>query len=165
MEVAGLTAPVGQVFSGGRLGGGGRSIREFPNSLYLSSSNCSTGEDFPENPDESTMVSFQRYARGIRTPEVDDSKDLVTSGVLLTLQLGTGSEPLLPRPVTFECKAVSEAFIPSIPLFLSFRTVDIRVEFAASAPMVMVVIVQLSTLCSNIPSLVAYSLPKKPSHH
>ena len=93
---------------------------------------------------------------------VGDSKDLVTSDVLSALQLRTGNEPLLPRLVTFECKAVSKAFIPIIPLFLSSRTVNIRITFSASASTVMVAstIARLSTLCPNIQFLVLYSLPK-----
>jgi len=72
-------------------------------------------KSFQRIPTKAEWSRFQKYARGIRTLEVDDSKDLVTSDVLLKLQLRTGNEPLLPRLVTFECKAVSEAFIPFIP--------------------------------------------------
>ena len=93
---------------------------------------------------------------------MDDFGDLITPDVLLALQLRTSNDPLLPRLGTFECKAVSQAFVPFVPLFLSSRTSEITIGFVASAPMVMVAstIARLSTLCPNIQSLVIIPLPR-----
>lgn len=98
----------------------------------------------------------------MRELTVDASQDLLTSDVLLTLQLRTDNEPLLPNLRSLECEAASEAFIPFIPLFLSPGTIEITLKFAASAPTVMVAsaIARLSKLCPNIQSLQLDVLPR-----
>ena len=119
-------------------------------------------KSFERIPTKDEWNRFRKYARGKRKLKVDPSEDLVVSDVLFVLQLRTGNEPLLPGLEAFECGAASEAFVPFIPLFLSPRTVEIRIRFAASAPTVMVAstIARFSTLCPNIQSLILDPLPR-----
>ena len=97
----------------------------------------------------------------MRKLKMDVSKDLVALDVLSVLQLRTGNESLLPGLRVFECEAVSEAFAPFIPLFLSPGTINIGIKFDENTPTVMVAstIAQFSTLCPNIRSLLLDLLP------
>lgn len=64
-------------------------------------------------------------------------KDLVTSEVLLALQLHTGNEPLLPRLEGFGCVNTTADFIPFIPLFFALKTTEICIRFTPSPSTVM----------------------------
>ena len=94
--------------------------------------------------------------------EVDNSQDLVTSDVLLTLQFCTGNEPLLPRLESFASMNTTRDFIPFIPLFLSQKTIDIHINFAFIPPTVTVAltIARFPTLCPHIQYLLLDPLPK-----
>jgi len=96
---------------------------------------------------------------------VDTSKDPVTSDILLTLQLRTTNEPLLPNLKTFECGGVmTEAFIHFIPTFLSRETTEIDIVFDEDSPIVMVasMITNLSTPCPNLERITLNDLPRDP---
>ena len=100
----------------------------------------------------------------MRTLAVNTSEDPVASDILFALQLRTANEPLLPRLKTFECKNVTEAFIPFIPLFLSRKTVWVEVEFAKGSPTVMAasMIARLSALCPDLERIVLNDLTRSP---
>ena len=102
----------------------------------------------------------------MRELKVDTSQDLVTPDVLLALQLRTGNDPLFPRLRSFVCEGITEGFIPSIPLFLSPNIVNIRIQFVASSPTVMVAstIAQFSLLCPNLEriTILLNNLPRDP---
>ena len=161
MGVAGSDTPVAQDFSGGRLGGSSESIREFANSFFLSLRLIVLSvKHFRRIPTKEEWSRFRKYTRGIRTLRMDDSGGSIAPDVLLALQLRTGNEPLLPRLGTFKCKAVSQAFVPFIPLFLSSRTSVISIGFAGvPAVMVASTIARLSTLCPDIQSLFLFPIP------
>ena len=91
---------------------------------------------------------------------VDVSRDLITSDVLLVLQLRTGNDPLFPKLGTFECEGATEAFIPLAPSFLSPKTTPTRIKFAVESldPM----IVRSPTSCPHIKWLCLYPLPRNP---
>jgi len=89
-------------------------------------------KSFNRIPTKAEWSRFRKYAQGMRRLEVDTSQDLVTPDVLLALQLRTGNEPLLPRLKAFVCEQMTEGFTPSIPLFLSPKTVEIRIKFVAT---------------------------------
>ena len=95
---------------------------------------------------------------------VDFSEDPVTPDVALVLQLRAVNDPWLPRLETLDCKEVTEAFSPFIPLFLSPKTTVIRVGFAKDTPTVLVAstIARLSTLCPDLESITLDSLPRDP---
>ena len=97
---------------------------------------------------------------------MNTSQELVTPDVLLALQLRSGNDRLFPRLNKFACDGVNEGFIPSIPLFLSSKIVNIKIRFAAGSPTVMVAstIARLSILCPNLECvLVTLSdLPRDP---
>ena len=98
----------------------------------------------------------------MRELRVDAFEDLVTLDALFVLQLHTGNELLLPRLGVFECEAVSGAFVPFLPLFLSPKTVKIDLKFAANAPTFMLAstIARFSKLCPNIQYLLLDRLPR-----
>ena len=93
---------------------------------------------------------------------VGTSKNLVTSDVLLALQLRTGNEHPLPRLATFVCTNTTGDLVPLIPLFLSPKTTHICIEFSPNPPMVMValVITRIPALCPNIQTLIFDPLPR-----
>ena len=119
-------------------------------------------KSFVRLPTKEEWARFRKYARGIRKLKMDASKDPLVPDVLLVLQLRNGDESLLPGLGFFKCEAVSEAFAPFIPLFLSPRTVEIHIKFVASTPTVMIAstIARFSTLCPNIQSLLLDPLRK-----
>ena len=92
---------------------------------------------------------------------MDTSKNPVTSDVLLTLQLRTGNEPLLPRLERFKCKNATKDFIPFISLFLAPKTTHIRIEFILNPPTVVVAlaIARFPILCPHIQSIILDPLP------
>jgi hypothetical protein len=101
----------------------------------------------------------------MRELKVDISDGIVDSDILLALQLRTANEPLLPGLKFFECLVPDETFVPFIPLFLSPRIVEIKIEFAEladgpSTVMVGSIISRLSALCPNLESIVFESLPR-----
>lgn len=108
---------------------------------------------------------FRKRARRMTMLIVDASKDLVTSEVLPTLQLGTGGEPLFPRLEGFGCVKAPGDFVPFVSLFLSPKTVDICFRFVPNAPTLTVAltITRLPALCPHIISLVLNPLPRNPA--
>ena len=119
--------------------GGSNPIREPPYQLLFFPPPIQ--EVFRQTPNEGRAGSFSkicsRYAEAQNGPR--PSKDPLASDVLFVLQLCAGNEPLLPGPRTFECEAVSEEFMPFVPLILSPRAVEIGINlFVASPPTVMV---------------------------
>ena len=116
-------------------------------------------------PTKAERSRFQKYARRIRELEVDVSRDLVHSEVLLTLQFCAGNEPLLPKLTNFFCKNTAGDFIPFIPLFLSPRTTNIRIRFINNPSPVTtaVTITKFPILCPYIKDLILNPLPRSPA--
>lgn len=100
----------------------------------------------------------------MRTLSANTPKDLVSPEVLLTLQLYTGNEPLLPRLRNFGCANPTGDFTPFIPLFLSPRTTDICINFINS-PTIMVglAIARFPKFCPHIGSLILKPLLRNPA--
>jgi hypothetical protein len=121
-------------------------------------------KSFKRIPTKAEWTRFRKHARRIRKLEVDISKDPVTPGVLLALQLRTANEPLLPRLKTFECLKPDADFIPFIPLFLSPESFMIKIEFAAGSPIMIVAptISRLSILYPDLRRIALISLPRDP---
>jgi len=94
--------------------------------------------------------------------KVDTSEDPVASDMLLTLQIRTANEPLLPRLKSFECEEATEAFIPFIPLFFSPQTTEISISFAEDPPTVAVasMISGFPTLCPDLAHITLEGLPR-----
>ena len=142
----------------------GRFMSQFHEHVLSSRLTVPPVKSFERIPTKAKWSRFQKYARGMRTLRVDASQDLVASDVLLVLQLRTGNGPLIPKLETLDCEAVSEAFVPFIPLFPSPKTVEISIEFSASGPTVGVAstIAGLPVLCPHIKYLSLTRLPRSP---
>ena len=95
---------------------------------------------------------------------VDTSEDPVTSDVLFALQLRTANEPLFPKLDSFTCRGATEAFIPSIPSFLSRKTTSINIEFAEGLHPVVVasMIIRLSMVSPDLECITLNPLPRDP---
>jgi hypothetical protein len=118
-------------------------------------------KSFKRIPTKMEWTRFQKYTRRMRKLKVDTVDGTVASDVLMTLQLRTANEPLLPRLKIFECSGPFEAFFPFIPLFLSPDIVKIKIEFVdvPSTLMVASIIGRLSALCPDLESILLYPLP------
>lgn len=93
------------------------------------------------------------------------SQDLVTSEVLLALQLQTNDEPLFPRLTSLVCSRAAGDFIPFIPLFLPLGIREIEIKFVLDAPALTtaLIIKRIPELCPHITSLVLNALPRDPA--
>ena len=117
---------------------------------------------FKRIPTKGEWIDFRKHARRMRKLTLDTSGDSVTPGTLFALQFRTAGEPFLPRLKSFECEEATEAFIPFISLFLSSKTIWIKIAFAEDSPTVMVasMIARLSTLCPDMERITLNDLPR-----
>ena len=115
-------------------------------------------------PTKVEWTNLQKYTRRVKKLELFPSTDPLTPEILLALQFRTANEPFLPRLKEFECKKPAEAFIPFIPLFLSPKTIDIKITFGRdpSTMAVASVIGRLSTLCPELNSITLRDLRRDP---
>lgn len=95
---------------------------------------------------------------------VNASQVLVTSEVLLALQLRNDDEPLFPGLTSLVCLHAAGDFIQFIPLFLPPGMKEIEIKFAPNAPILTtaLIITKILTLCPHLASLVLNSLPRNP---
>ena len=119
-------------------------------------------KSFKRIPTKEEWAHSRKYALRMQKLTVDFSEEPVTPNVALVLQLRTINDPWLPRLQTLECKKVTEAFSPFIPLFLSPKTTEIDIEFARGIPTVVgaSMIARLSTLCPDLECITLNSLPR-----
>jgi len=120
---------------------------------------------FKRIPTKGEWTDFRKHARRMRKLALYTSGGSVTPDILFALQLRITGEPFLPRLKTFECEEATEAFIPFIPLFLSRKTLWIKIGFAEDSSTVMVasMIARLSTLCPDLESITLNDLPRDPA--
>lgn len=95
---------------------------------------------------------------------VDPLTDPITTEILLSLQLRAGNEPFLPRLKRFECEEPTEAFAPFIPLFLSPRTIEIRIMFGVDSSTIVnaSIISRLPMLCPELQRVTLGHLGRDP---
>ena len=95
---------------------------------------------------------------------MDTSEDPVSLNITSVLRLRTVDDPWLPKLKTFECEEITEAFIPSIPLFLSPTTTEITIDFVEDIPIMVVAstIARLPQLCPDLESITIDDLPRHP---
>jgi len=120
-------------------------------------------KSFKRIPTKEEWAHSRKYAGRMRKLEVDFSEDPVTPNVALVLQLRTVNDPWLPNLETLECREVTEAFSPFIPLFLSPKTTEIDIGFDEAAPTVVVasMIARLPTLCPGLEHITLHYLPRE----
>ena len=117
-------------------------------------------------PTKAEWSRFRKYAREMRKLKMGALHwgPPIASDILLTLQLRTAGEPLLPKLETFKCFA-KKALIPFIPLFLSRETTWIDIYVVEDSPTLLIVapmIARLSTLCPDLEYITLNGLPKHP---
>ena len=124
----GPTTPAAQVFSGDvwKVEAG-----QFVSPLIVftfSSSDCSTGKVFQQTPNERGTGPFPKMCLGNTGARSGRRQGPDIFNCYLALQLRIGDEPLLSRPQTFTCVNTTRDFTPSIPLFLSQKTISIGIR-------------------------------------
>jgi hypothetical protein len=140
---------------------GGRFVSPLTASTF-SALNHLICKSFIKIPTKAEWVHFRKYARRVRELKVDTSNGPVALDILLVLQLRTANELLFPRLKSFRCLGPNETFIPFIPLFLSPKTAEIKIEFVdgPSTLTLAAIISGLSTLCPDLKCISFHSLPE-----
>ena len=126
----------------------------------LSLLNDLVSKSFQRLPTTLEWAHFRKYARRMRRLEVSTN---LYSEVLSVLQFCGVDNPVFPNLEFFYIWPLTQAFIPSIPLFLSPRTTTITISFFeidAPKSMVASMITAFPTLCPDLQDVALYSLPE-----
>jgi hypothetical protein len=128
--------------------------------------NHSDRQSFKRFPTTLEWARFRKYARKMRTLVEPGNVNSLSSEVSAVLQFCAINTPLFPNLKSLRLQATTGEFIPFIPLFLSPRTTDISIEFAANDPPKAVPIASMvttfPTLCPNLQLISLSLLPRDP---